>query len=53
MREQEQQARRQREEAAKRLARQRNKAVTYIDDDGCEITVTAGGHVLYNASDWW
>lgn len=34
-------------------AKQIGKAITYIDDDGCEVTVTPGGHVFYNASDWW
>lgn len=51
--EQKQQARRQRELAAQRQAQSQAKPVTYIDDDGCEITVTSNGHVFYNAADWW
>lgn len=42
-----------REASAIILARQKGKAQSYIDDDGCEVTVLSSGHVLYNASDWW
>lgn len=27
--------------------------VTFIAADGCEVTVTPGGHVFHNAADWW
>lgn len=46
-------ARRLREEAAKRAAMQTGKSFAYIDDDGCEVTVTSGGHVFFNAGDWY
>lgn len=45
--------RQQREDAAKEKARSEQRAVVYIDDDGCEITVTPQGGVLYNAADWF
>lgn len=35
------------------LAQQTKKTRSYIDTDGCEVTVTPGGHVFYNAADWW
>lgn len=34
-------------------ARQQNRNVTFIASDGCEVTVTPGGHVFHNAADWW
>lgn len=34
-------------------ARRFNKNVTFIAHDGCEVTVTPGGHVFHNAADWW
>jgi hypothetical protein len=34
-------------------ARRKGENISYIDDDGCEVTVTTGGHVFYNASDWY
>lgn len=34
-------------------AEQQNKLITYIDSDGCEVTVTPGGHSFYNVADWW
>jgi hypothetical protein len=34
-------------------ARRENKNVTFIAEDGCEVTVTPGGHVFYNAADWY
>lgn len=45
--------RRQREEVERRLAVQQGQPRTYIDDDGCEVTITASGHVFYNAADWY
>ena len=42
-----------REELAKSEARTKDKCVTYKDDDGCEVTVTPGGHVFFNVIDWW
>jgi hypothetical protein len=45
-----QQAREQREIAR---AHATGKSHTYIDDDGCEVTVTPSGHSFYNAADWW
>lgn len=29
------------------------KMVKYIAKDGCEISITPGGHVFYNIDDWW
>jgi hypothetical protein len=34
-------------------ARRYNKNVTFIAHDGCEVTVTPGGHVFHNAADWY
>jgi hypothetical protein len=34
-------------------AREENKSMVYIDDDGCEVTVTPQGAVFFNVSDWW
>ncbi len=49
----EQIAREQRERSAIRQAQVQQRSITYIDDDGCEITATPAGHVFYNAADWW
>ena len=49
----EQLAREARERAAIRQAQQAQKCVTYIDDDGCEVTATPSGHAFYNAADWY
>ena len=35
------------------IARRLRKNVTFIADDGCEVTVTPGGDVFHNVSDWW
>ena len=48
---QEQRAKREQREVAKAKSRGENRS--YIDDDGCEVTVTAAGHVFYNAADWY
>jgi hypothetical protein len=42
-----------RERAVIAEAQKQDRCVTYIDDDGCEITVTPSGHTFYNAADWW
>lgn len=42
-----------REKAAIREAQRTGQSFSYIDDDGCEVTVTPGGHSFYNAADWW
>ncbi len=34
-------------------AKRSGKGFSYIDDDGCEVTITSGGHVFYNAGDWY
>lgn len=34
-------------------ARREGKNVTFIADDGCEVTVTPGGHVFHNMGDWY
>lgn len=26
---------------------------SYLDEDGCEVTVTSSGHTFYNAADWY
>jgi len=44
---------RDKEKNAVEQARRDQRAVSYIDDDGCEVTVTPQGHVFYNAADWW
>lgn len=47
----EQRRKREAREVAK--AKSRGEPRTYIDDDGCEVTITSGGHVFYNAADWY
>lgn len=42
---------RERQEIAK--AQRTGEPYTYIDEDGCEVTVTPSGHSFYNAADWW
>jgi len=49
----EQKARMSRERAVAVQAKRDGKCISYIDDDGCEVTVTPGGHTFYNASDWY
>ena len=44
-------AARERDEIAK--ARIAGKAHSYVDEDGCEVTVTPSGHSFYNAGDWY
>jgi hypothetical protein len=34
-------------------ARRYGKNVTFIADDGCEVTVTPSGHVFHNVADWY
>lgn len=34
-------------------ARREQRNVTFIAHDGCEVTVTPGGHVFHNAADWY
>lgn len=46
-------ARNNREKAAIREAQRTGKAFAYIDDDGCEVTVTPSGHSFYNIGDWY
>ena len=50
---QKQKAREARERAAIQEAQKTGEAVTYIDDDGCEVTAMPQGHTFYNAADWW
>ena len=45
--------RRNREQQEATLARQDGKSRTYIDNDGCEVTVTPEGHTFYNTADWY
>ena len=49
----EERARQNREQAAIREAQRIGKVFSYIDDDGCEVTVTPSGHSFYNAADWY
>lgn len=35
------------------VARREGKNVTFIADDGCEVTVTPSGHVFHNMADWY
>lgn len=49
----EQRARQNREKAAIREAQRTGKSFSYIDDDGCEVTVTPSGHSFYNMADWY
>jgi hypothetical protein len=42
-----------REREAKDEAKKTGKSITYIDDDGCEVTATPDGHIFLNASEWW
>lgn len=48
-----QQAREQREKRAIQQAQAQQRPISYIDDDGCEVTATPGGHAFYNAADWY
>lgn len=48
-----QKARQTREKAAVAEAQRTGKGSSYIDDDGCEVSVTPGGHAFYNAADWY
>jgi hypothetical protein len=34
-------------------AKRTGQSVTFIAEDGCEVTVTPSGHVFHNASDWY
>lgn len=34
-------------------AKKHGKNVTFIAHDGCEVTVTPGGHVFHNMADWY
>jgi hypothetical protein len=45
--------RRRREQAMIRQAQQEQRSKSYIDDDGCEVTVTPEGHVFFNVADWF
>lgn len=49
----EERARQNREKSAIQEARRTGKGFSYIDDDGCEVTVTPSGHSFYNAADWY
>jgi hypothetical protein len=49
----EERMRKNRELAAIQEAKRTGKNISYIDDDGCEVTVTASGHSFYNAADWY
>jgi hypothetical protein len=49
----EQEDRERRERAAVQKAQQERKGFSYIDTDGCEVTVTSAGHVFYHPADWW
>lgn len=35
------------------IARREGKNVTFIAEDGCEVTVTPDGKVFHNMSDWY
>lgn len=43
--------RQQKVDSAKEKARANQRAVSYLDDDGYEITVTPQGGVLYNVAE--
>lgn len=49
----EQRARELREALAIQEARITKKPLSYIDTDGCEVTITPSGHSFYNVGDWW
>lgn len=51
--EEDQREREARERRAVEAAKRTQKAITYIDSDGCEVTALPSGHTLYNAADWW
>jgi hypothetical protein len=53
MSDEKQRTRERREEEVKLEAIWRRKSLVYVDDDGCEVTVTPSGHVFYNVADWW
>ncbi len=31
----------------------KRRSMSYIAEDGCEVTVTPDGHEFYNAADWF
>lgn len=45
--------RQRRERTAVQKAKEEQKAIVYIDTDGCEVAVMPAGHVFYNVADWW
>lgn len=48
--------RKERQEAidrARATAIRYGKSVTFIDTDGCEVTVRPDGHYFYNMADWY
>lgn len=40
-------------ERALATARRFGRNVTFIADDGCEVTVTPSGNVFHNVADWY
>ena len=42
-----------REQDAIKLAKRINRAVTYDDKDGTQVTALPNGKVFYNAIDWY
>ena len=34
-------------------AKEQNKPIIYIDEDGCEVTILPSGKVFYNATEWY
>jgi hypothetical protein len=44
---------RKREEEAIEQAKREGRCVSYVDNDGCEITATPEGHIFYNVTDWF
>lgn len=48
-----QQQRAAREQGEIAQARASGQSRSYIDTDGCEVTVTPSGHTFYNAADWY
>ena len=49
----EQHQRAKRERTALDQALQEQRPITYVDTDGCEVTVMPSGHIFYNVADWW
>lgn len=42
-----------REREALQEAKREQRAITYTDEDGCDVTATDHGYIFYNVADWY